>query len=68
MYGRLFKDIHLVKLDTLAMLANDLLKVNNAINTYLITLCHFMFSHYIYMNIPNVVNINSIILIISIEL
>ena len=32
------KKIHAVKLDTLAMLASDTLKVDNAINTCLITL------------------------------
>ena len=32
MHGWLFKDIHLAKLETLAMLTNDPLKLNNAIN------------------------------------
>ena len=31
-----FGDIYVVKLETLAMLANDPLKLNNAMNTYLI--------------------------------
>lgn len=30
MYGLLFKDIHFVELETLAILANDPLKLNNA--------------------------------------
>ena len=36
MYGRLFKDTHVMKLETWAMLANDPLKRHNAINTFLI--------------------------------
>ena len=38
MHGWLFKNIHLVKLEKLTMLANDPLKFNNAINTHLINL------------------------------
>ena len=34
MHGWLFKDIHVVKLKTLAMLANDLLKHDNQINIF----------------------------------
>ena len=51
---------HVLKFETLAILANDLLKVNNATNTCLFTLyvsCFLM----IYKNIHNVLNINSII-------
>ena len=38
MRGCLFKDIHVAKLEALTMLANDQLKLNNAINTVLINL------------------------------
>ena len=36
MHGGLFKNIHVVKLERLAMLSNDPLKLNNVINTFLI--------------------------------
>ena len=36
MYKWLFRDINVVKLETLAMLFNDPLKLNNVINTCLI--------------------------------
>ena len=34
----LFKDLHVVKLEALSMLANDSLKLKNAINNYIIIL------------------------------
>ena len=43
MHGRLFKDLHVVKLEILAMLANDPIKSNNAINTCLINLNIILF-------------------------
>ena len=36
MHGWLFNDIHVLRLETLAMLANDPLKLNNVTNAYLI--------------------------------
>ena len=38
MNGRLFKNIHVVKLEALRMLANDPLKRNDAVNACLINL------------------------------
>ena len=35
-HGWLFKDIHVVNLETLAMITNDTLKLNNPVNTSLI--------------------------------
>ena len=38
MHGWLFEDINFVWSETLSMLANDLLKLNDAINTFLLNL------------------------------
>ena len=43
MHGWLFKDKHDVELETLAMLANDLLKLNKTKNTCLINLSIILF-------------------------
>ena len=65
MHGWLFKDIYAVKLETLAILANDPQNLNNAINPCLIDiniiLYHVMFFHEIYINIPIMANSTSII-------
>ena len=36
MYGRLIKDRHFVNLDTLPVISNDLLKLNNPVNIFVI--------------------------------
>ena len=43
MHGRLFKDTHFVKLETSAMLADDILKLNHPINIFLINLNNILF-------------------------
>ena len=51
MYDWLFKDMHVVKLDLLAMLGNYPLKLNNATNTCVINLkiiLYHAFSLHIY--------------------
>ena len=40
MQGWLFEDINIVKLETLAMLGNDSLKLNNQINSAFIYIMH----------------------------
>ena len=54
MHVCIFKDIHVVKLETSTILPNDLLKLNNATNTFLINLiiilyCVFLLNIYEYL-------------------
>ena len=53
-----------MKLEISAMLANDSLKLNDAINIFLINsssmLYQIMFFYKMFINIPNIANINSI--------
>ena len=52
MHGLLFKDIHAVKLNLLAILTINALKLNNAMKAYLINpnVLYIVLNHYIFVN------------------